>query len=218
MDGIHDLGGRAGFGPVDVHEPEEQFHHEWEARALAIIRSMTHPVPWSLDWFRQVRELIEPVDYLSRPYYDQWVQSYCAMLVAAGAASVGEIAAGKAERSVTGLPPPMDAAQVHEAMRKLAYSTRPVSAPPRFAIGDSVSTIALGAEGHTRLPLYARGRTGKIVAYRGGFVLPDDNARDAGRGEHLYTVGFAAADLWPESADSRDRVHLDLWESYLEPG
>ena len=32
MDGIHDLGGRDGFGAVETDEPEEQFHHPWEGR------------------------------------------------------------------------------------------------------------------------------------------------------------------------------------------
>jgi nitrile hydratase subunit beta len=35
MDGIHDLGGRQGFGPVDVDEPEEVFHEAWEGRVWA---------------------------------------------------------------------------------------------------------------------------------------------------------------------------------------
>ena len=34
MDGIHDLGGRQGFGKVEVDEPEEAFHHAWEGTGL----------------------------------------------------------------------------------------------------------------------------------------------------------------------------------------
>jgi hypothetical protein len=48
-------------------------------------------------------------------------------------------------------------------------------------------------------------------------VLADASARGEKRGEHLYTIGFASADLWPEAKGRDDRVFVDLWESYLEP-
>ena len=32
MDGIHDLGGKQGYGPIDVDEVDTPFHHDWEAR------------------------------------------------------------------------------------------------------------------------------------------------------------------------------------------
>jgi nitrile hydratase len=34
----------------------------------------------------------------------------------------------------------------------------------------------------------------------------------------LYSVRFDGRELWGESAEENERVHLDLWESYLEPG
>jgi nitrile hydratase len=34
----------------------------------------------------------------------------------------------------------------------------------------------------------------------------------------LYSVSFDARELWGESAEANQRVHIDLWESYLEPG
>ncbi len=72
-------------------------------------------------------------------------------------------------------------------------------------------------DGHTRLPRYARGRTGVIERLHGAHVFPDSNAH--GRGEDprpLYTVRFTAQELWGEAADPRDGVRLDLWEPYLE--
>lgn len=217
MDGIHDLGGRVGFGPIDVNEPEEQFHHPWEARTLAIIRAMTRPIPWSIDWFRQARERIEPVDYLTRPYYDQWLQTYAAMLVHAEAATVEEIATGKSKATVAGLAPTMGPQDVATAKTRFPKFNREIHASPRFAVGDKVRAQIEGSVGHTRLPQYARGRSGRIEAYRGGYILPDSNATDDGDAAPLYTVGFAASELWPEAEGSRDRVFIDLWESYLEP-
>lgn len=217
MDGVHDLGGRQGFGPVDVHEAEVPFHHAWEGRVLGIVRSFTRPANWSLDWFRHVRELIEPADYLSRPYYDQWLQTYAAMMVDSGAATVAEIASGHAARPLSGLPPPKGPETVAAGKRFVMRYDREATAPPAFAVGTRVHAKAAGIAGHTRLPAYVRGHLGTVVAFRGTHVLPDTNLADDGPAEPLYTVAFAAADLWPEAAASRDRVHVDLWESYLEP-
>ena len=59
MDGIHDLGGRQGFGAIDVNEPEEQFHEPWEERVRGIVNAMSRPPDWNLDWFRQCDSVME---------------------------------------------------------------------------------------------------------------------------------------------------------------
>jgi len=33
----------------------------------------------------------------------------------------------------------------------------------------------------------------------------------------MYSVWFAAHELWGASAEGPQRVYIDLWESYLEP-
>jgi hypothetical protein len=127
MDGIHDLGGRQGFGPVAVDEPQEQFHEPWEARVRGMVNAMSRAADWNIDWFRHCRELIEPVDYLSRPYFDQWIQTYAAMLVNSGLASVDELASGKAAAPAPGLRPPMSAEQA----RRTSLGARWRMASPR---------------------------------------------------------------------------------------
>ena len=50
------------------------------------------------------------------------------------------------------------------------------------------------------------------------WVFPDTNAHE--RGEHpqrVYGVRFAATELWGDDADPAASVHVDLFESYLEP-
>jgi nitrile hydratase len=72
--------------------------------------------------------------------------------------------------------------------------------------------------GHTRLPAYARCRRGVVVRIHPAMVFPDDNAH--GRGENpqqLYTVRFAARELWGDEGEPACAVHVDLFESYLEP-
>lgn len=217
MDGIHDLGGKQGYGAIDVAEPPEPFHSEWEARVLGVVRAMTRPVAFSIDRFRHIRECIEPDEYLNRRYYDQWLLVYEAVMLDGGAVTMDELATGKSARPLEGMPPPQTPDKVEAAKRAMAKFDRPSDVKPAFVQGDEVTTLTYGKGGHTRLPQYARGRAGRIEAFRGHHVLPDTNMAGDGPAEPLYCVSFLAADLWGEEASGRtDRVYLDLWESYFE--
>jgi nitrile hydratase beta subunit len=216
VDGVHDLGGVEGFGPIKTTDDERPFKFEWEGRMWGLNEAMVGDPGWTLDWWRHVRELIAPVDYLTRPYFDQWAQVYAALLIDSGHASLEEVANGTLHRPASGLGRPMDAKEVRAASSRTANYTRDTDATPAFAIGDRVMTRSMIHTGHTRLPRYARDRPGIIHACRGTHVLPDASARGREHAEPLYTVSFQAGDLWPEAAGRRDRVFLDLWESYLE--
>ncbi len=87
--------------------------------------------------------------------------------------------------------------------------------PAQFAPGDQVRAVAVDPDWHTRLPTYARGRIGRVVSVTGSWPLADDVARrrEEPRVEPVYTVAFAARDLWGEGDHE---VTLDLWQSYLE--
>jgi nitrile hydratase len=77
----------------------------------------------------------------------------------------------------------------------------------------------INPEGHTRLPRYTRGRRGRIVRDNGVFALQDTDVNGqslGGRPQHVFTVRFAARELWGEQASARDSVYVDLWEDYLE--
>jgi hypothetical protein len=89
-------------------------------------------------------------------------------------------------------------------------------AAPAFQIGNSVRTASLIGSDHTRLPGYVRGRIGRIHSSHGPHIFADASARGDMRREPLYTVAFAAAELWPEAAGRRDVIYVDVWESYLE--
>ena len=217
MDGIHDLGGKHGFGPVQLEKDEEQFHDEWEARARAIVMAMNRAPDWNLDWFRHCRELIDPLDYLGRPYLDQWVQTYGAMLVNSGWATVEELAQGKSLSPPPAQSPLMRAGDVASRPFAKVRFDAPIDAPPQFELGAEVRTVTDVTNGHTRLPGYARNKCGKVISHHGAHVYADDNALKIKRHVHLYTVEFPVAELWPEVEDSIDSVSLDLWETYLEP-
>ena len=79
-------------------------------------------------------------------------------------------------------------------------------------------TLNLHPTGHTRLPRYARGRTGVIEAVHGAFVFPDSSAHGAGEDPHwCYGVVFSGTELWGAGADPTLSVCVDCWEPYLEP-
>ena len=83
----------------------------------------------------------------------------------------------------------------------------------RFGIGARVRARAADPDGHTRLPGYVRGQQGEIVAEHAQCPLPDEVVRGNSRPEPVYSVRFAARDLWGEGSHA---VVVDLWESYLE--
>ena len=41
MNGVHDMGGMHGFGPIEVEENEPVFHEPWEGR----LRAMRSTIP-----------------------------------------------------------------------------------------------------------------------------------------------------------------------------
>lgn len=217
MNGPHDLGGKMGFGPVNSEPDEPIFHADWEGRALGLTLACGALGHWTLDESRHARESLPWPIYLGRSYYEIWTRALEALLIRHGLISVdelegGEVAAGEAH------PRRLVAEAVDATLARGGPTDRDMATPPRFAIGDRVVPRNLQPDTHTRLPSYARGRPGTIMALHGGFVLPDSHAHGDGEApQHLYTIRFSAADLWGDAAEPGSVVMADLWESYLEP-
>ncbi len=92
------------------------------------------------------------------------------------------------------------------------------ASPPRFSVGDRVVTRNLNPRTHTRLPRYARCKTGMIAKVHGVFALPDSNALRAGRNEQgCYSVCFDARELWEQQGRAGDCLFIDMWDDYLDP-
>ena len=217
MDGVHDLGGKQGFGPIDVNEVEVPFHADWEGRMWAINQCARSP-DWTLDWWRHVRELIDPVDYLSRPYFDSWAQTHIAAFIDSGSFTLEEIIAGKSATAPVERQPSLEADDILAAVEAQAYRyDREIEAQPAYQPGDRIQTRQLLSARHTRLPAYARGKPGVIHAHHGAHIFADASAQGIEEAQHIYSVVFEARDLWAEAENNNDRVFLDLWESYLEP-
>jgi nitrile hydratase len=218
MNGVHDMGGMHGHGPIHPEEDEPVFHAPWEARMLGMRRSGTFPPGFNIDRWRHVRELIPPHLYLSRSYYDHWYMSYVAALLQSGMATREEIKSGHAAPGTAKRNDAMRPEQVGKTQKTAGVFTRPIEASPAFAVGQRVRARNINAVGHTRVPRYVRGKVGIVQLHHGGHVLPDSNAHLQGEApQHLYTVAFAARELWGPDASSGDEICADLWESYLEP-
>ena len=225
MTRIHDMGGRFGDGavtPGSEHDPV--FETEWHARACAITVACGALGAWSIDRSRWFRECLEPKDYARFSYYEKWLAGLADLLVDAGLATEAELAAGQAGPADAPHPRRLEAARVPAALAARNPYDRPGGPAPRFATGARVRAALparnrRGVEGgHTRLPAYAAGHVGTVLACHGAHVLPDSSAHRLGEGaEPLYAVAFAAADLWGAAEGAGDEVILDLWESYLEP-
>jgi nitrile hydratase subunit beta len=69
MNGIHDMGGMHGMGPIRHEENEPVFHERWEGRIFAITVAIGAWKKWNIDAGRHTIEQISPADYLRMSYY-----------------------------------------------------------------------------------------------------------------------------------------------------
>jgi nitrile hydratase len=218
MNGVHDMGGMHGLGPIAPETDELLFHARWEASALALNLAVAAWGRWTLDASRHARELIPGPDYLRMSYYEKWVAGLEALMVEAGLVTTDELATGQPAAGAAKASPPLTADRVAAGIAHGGPTNRETGKAPRFAVGARVRTRNINPTGHTRLPRYARGHAGVVTADHGDHVFPDTNAHGQGeQPQRLYQVRFAARDLWGEAARSDDEVFLDLWESYLDP-
>ncbi len=97
MNGIHDLGGMHGLGPIVRESNEPIFHEEWERRMLGMVRAMTVGRHMALDEFRHAVERMDPVHYLQSSYYEHWVDGAERLFVEKGFFSRDELDARMAE-------------------------------------------------------------------------------------------------------------------------
>ena len=222
MDGIHDMGGMHGFGPIIREENEPLFHHPWESRVLAMTVATPVPIPGGS---RNNIENMDPAHYLSSSYYEKWLHSRIKGLIDAGVLTQEELETRMTllrdhPNAKTPVHPDPDAVRAElKRSRPAAPSPQQVDTQPQFSHGDRVQSRNIHPTGHTRLPRYARGKHGTVTNFYGIYNLQDAElpAGCATRQQPLYAVRFDAAELWGSAAETKSAVYLDMWESYLEP-
>jgi nitrile hydratase len=206
MNGVHDMGGMDGFGPINIEKNEPVFHSDWEKRMYGIAISLSGREFRNIDEFRHAIERIPAPVYLDSSYYERWLNAMMTLLVEKNKVTREELIA-RGAAPVAPAQPPNQFRGDSPAVRRRR---------PRFREGDRVVARNINPAGHTRLPRYVRGKRGVIHRDWGEYVFADSNAHNGGkRAQHVYSVTFTARELWGKDAPSRDTLRIDLWEDYL---
>ncbi len=216
MNGIHDMGGITGFGPIGREANEPVFHADWERRVFAMnLASLAFFGP--VDRARHAIERMDAVEYLTTSYYEHWLTGIEILAKDFGYLTDREIDSGKAAGSRQMPHPPPDADMIEGLVRGGMPATRDDGRQaPAFKPGDKVRARNVEIPGHTRLPRYVRGKKGVISMVHGTHAFPDTAAHDRGDNpQPLYNVRFEAAELWGDNVERKDAVYIDLWEDYL---
>ena len=202
MDGVHDLGGRQGFGRVRYAQAATAFHADWEVRVNALYALAVRRGLFNMDEYRHAIERMDPRHYLTASYYERTLTSLATLCVEKGVVSREEL-----EQRAGGLFPlasPSAPGRTNAANRE------------RFKPGDRVRVKADYVPGHVRMPGYIRGKTGIVVGESPAYPFPDAHAHGvASQDEPTYDVRFRTEDLWPNSSDAA-LVHVGVFQSYLE--
>jgi nitrile hydratase subunit beta len=218
MNGIHDMGGMHGMGPIQHENNEPVFHARWESRVFAMYIALSAWRKWNIDAARHSREVIPPAEYLRMSYYEKWFAGQVQLLVKSGLVTAAEIESGVPAPGAAKATPPLTVEKIPTTLANRINASRDVQVTPRFQAGQRVRARNINPIGHTRLPRYARGKTGTIERDYGVFVFPDTNAHFLGeKPQHVYSVRFAARELWGEQASPRDSIYINMWDDYLEP-
>jgi nitrile hydratase len=165
-----------------------------------------------------------PAEYLATGYYEHWLWGLEWLLERHGFLARADLD----RRARGGAAPERDSASplagalrpegVPRLLRNRRAARLDDPVPPKFKAGDAVVARNVNPAGHTRIPRYVRGRRGSIDRDHGVFIFPDTHAAGLGRKpQHVYSVRFAARELWGPDGHARDAVYVDLWDDYLDP-
>ena len=202
MDGVHDLGGKQGFGPIRYTHDATAFHERWEVRVNSLYAHAVRRGIFNMDEYRHAIERMDPRHYLTASYYERSLTSLATLCVEKGLIPREELE----QRARGEFPLAMPS----------AAGRGNVPGRESFAVGDRVRVRLDSIAGHMRMPGYIRGKSGVVVGISPAYPFPDAHAHGvAAQDEPTYDVRFRSEDLWPGSADAA-LVHVGVFESYLE--
>lgn len=227
MNGIHDLGGRDGIGAIEPTPSEPVWKAEWEKHAHTLFPLAFRAGFFGVDSFRYGMEQMDPVEYLTSPYYEHWLHSVTHHGVRKGILDPEEIEKRTQyylEHPDAPLPEDKDpdgelVAFIEAVIPAGAPAGRDTGKVAKFHVGDRVTVVSDAPQGHTRKANYVRGKTGLVELAHGEMIFPDTAGNDLGEApEHVYTVRFTNSELWgAEAAESNGSVTFDVWEPYIVP-
>lgn len=202
MDGVHDLGGRQGFGRVRYTVDAQAFHEDWEVKANSLYAFAVRSGMFNMDEYRHAIERMDPRHYLAAGYYERSLTSLLTLCVEKGIVPREEL------EQRAGGPIPLASPSAPGRGNAAKRET--------FQPGDRVRVKLDFVPGHIRMPGYIRGKTGVVVGVSPAYPFPDAHAHGIhAEDERTYDVRFRSEDLWPQGADSA-LVHVGVFESYLE--
>lgn len=222
MEGIADLGGTTGWGPVRPPRRDEPvFPERWNARAFALTLLAIRISGRNVDAFRHAQERLDRYAYLDDGYFGRWLNAAELMLTDSAILAPGAVTARARVLRGEQIPePPAPKPRKPDYKPTAEGSLRTVDAPAAFAVGERVRAKNVSPAGHTRLAGYVRGHAGVVAAVQPAALLPDTHAHFLGENpQYVYTVCFDSRELWPSGSgtDSRPfKITVELYESYLE--
>ena len=223
MNGVHDMGGMHGFGPIPREEGPEPFHAEWEGRMFGMLLALGSHGIHDPGGLRAALESMEPASYLGSAYFERWLRVTEKALLEKGFLTLEELdqrtaeLAAQADAADSRQEDPAATARMMEAVHTRSPSSREGGSAPQFRSGDSVRVRNLHPPGHTRLPRYVRGKRGSIARLHGIHDFHDAAPEGStSPPQPVYSVRFQAEELWGPAAETGQVLYLDMWESYLE--
>ncbi|VTU31083.1 Nitrile hydratase subunit beta [Variovorax sp. SRS16] len=202
MEGVQDLGGLQGFGPMPSHHDERPFHAKWEPVSYAVALLAAEKGMWTFDAGRHAIERLPARQYIGMTYFERVLAGMITLAVETGAVSQADLEAR------AGGPVPVS--------RPLGEGEAARRDHPGFEAGDRVKVKALHTAGHTRAPRYIQGKEGTVLRRAPLARFPGEAGHlQAAQHEPTYHVCFEAASLW-SNAELGATVVVDVYQSYLD--
>ncbi|HWL29406.1 MAG TPA: SH3-like domain-containing protein [Burkholderiaceae bacterium] len=203
MDGMHDLGGKEGFGKVDYRPGGPVYHASWHERIHALSSLARRLGIFNMDEYRHAIERMAPRHYLAASYYERVLIGSATLCVEKGCVEHRQLARWSGDDF------PLSGAIGPGRLNKPIAST--------FSIGDVLRVKDEHVSCHVRVPGYVRGKTGTVVGRSPASPFPDASAHDMpALSEPTYQLRFLSTELWPGASEEAS-VYVDLFQSYLEP-
>ena len=201
MDGLHDLGGRQGFGPVVRQGHTEPFHGEADIRIAAMWVRLVRQGVYNMDEYRHAIERMEPRHYIAASHYERTFTAVASLCVERGVFSAGELSA-EAGFAVP-LSRPSREGRIGDPHL------------PEIGMGDRVRVKDDFVPGHIRMPGYIRGKEGVVVGVSPPYPYPDAHGHGLeSPWQRSFDVRFSSRHLWADGAEDAE-VQVGVFHGYL---
>src|SRR5207244_4460390 len=136
MNGVHDMGGMHGMGPIVRETDEPTFHEEWEGRVYALTRLVRAGAGrWNIDAGRYEIERLPAAEYLRMSYYERWAARLAIQIVKMGLVTQAEVDSSTPAAGSMRATPQLTAAMVPAMVARRSSTRRDVRVRATFKQG-----------------------------------------------------------------------------------